>query len=62
MKGGLQIWKFFPLGPFVLVDRSPEGLYAKDVDLWNNSVSLNEEQRLQLKDANAAATSTNENS
>ncbi len=62
MRNGLELWKYVPSGPFVLVDKTPEGLYEKDVELWNNSVSLNKEQRLQLKDANTAATRPNENS
>jgi hypothetical protein len=50
---GLEIWLFSIKGAdkFVLVDRSPDGRFASDTQLWNAAAGLNAAALKKLKDA-----------
>lgn len=46
---GLEIWRIG--AKLVLVDRSPDGRFAGDVNTWNTAAGLNAATTLLLKDA-----------
>lgn len=36
---GLELWRRTPTGPFYLIDTSPDGRFAVDVETWSKSLS-----------------------